>query len=90
MAFIRIDSKEAQRLIDDESAAVVDIRDRVSFESGRIKNADHIDNESVLTWIETANKDLPIIVCCYHGNMSQGAAEYLNQNGFEKSYSLDG
>jgi thiosulfate sulfurtransferase len=29
-------------------------------------------------------------VCCYHGNSSQGAAQYFAEQGFTQAYSLDG
>jgi rhodanese-related sulfurtransferase len=34
--------------------------------------------------------DAPLIVSCYHGNSSQGAAAYLVGQGFSEVYSLDG
>ena len=37
-----------------------------------------------------ANQQAPLIVCCYHGNSSQGAAAYLASIGFAETYSLDG
>ncbi|EEZ42274.1 thiosulfate sulfurtransferase GlpE [Photobacterium damselae subsp. damselae CIP 102761] len=32
----------------------------------------------------------PVIVMCYHGISSQGAAQYLLHQGFEQVYSLEG
>ena len=32
----------------------------------------------------------PIVVVCYHGVSSQGAANYLIEQGFEDVYSMDG
>ena len=32
----------------------------------------------------------PILVMCYHGISSQGAAQYLVNQGFEQVYSVDG
>jgi thiosulfate sulfurtransferase len=29
-------------------------------------------------------------VYCYHGNMSQSAAAYFGEQGFEEAYSMDG
>ena len=38
------------------------------------------------------NKDFeqPIIIVCYHGMSSQGAANYLAEQGFDDVYSMDG
>ncbi|MBL2893588.1 thiosulfate sulfurtransferase GlpE, partial [Klebsiella pneumoniae] len=34
--------------------------------------------------------DTAVMVMCYHGNSSKGAAQYLLQQGFDKVYSVDG
>ena len=90
MSYQCIDQAAAVRLIDEEQAHIVDIRDAASFSSGHIKKATHLDNESVGSFLETADKNLPVIVCCYHGNSSKGAADFLFNQGFAESYSLDG
>ncbi len=90
MTFERIDQARAQTLISEEAGIVVDIRDPASFGNGHITNAIHLTNESLGVFLEQIPKDKPIIVCCYHGNSSQGAADFLNQQGFDRSYSLDG
>lgn len=69
---------------------LIDIRDRESFNQGHIKNAIHIDNSNVAQYISTTDKTKRLVVCCYHGNSSQGAAQYFFEHGFEHSYSLDG
>ena len=90
MAFERIDSERAVELIADEDAVVVDIRDRASFLGGHIDAAIHLDNSNVEDFLRGADLDKPLIVCCYHGNMSQGAADFFGQRGFTRAYSLDG
>jgi thiosulfate sulfurtransferase len=32
----------------------------------------------------------PVVVCCYHGNSSQSAAQFLVEQGFTEVYSLNG
>ena len=90
MTFQCIDQATAISLIDDQQAVVVDIRDPGSFASGHICNAIHLDNQTIGSFLQSTEKSTPVIVCCYHGNSSQGAADFLFQQGFEKSYSLDG
>ncbi len=34
--------------------------------------------------------DQPAVVVCYHGRSSQGAAQYLAEQGFDTVYSMDG
>jgi len=88
--FERISVTQAARLIEEEEAIVADIRDPASFSNGHIKQAVRLDNLNLAEFLETSDKSKPLVVVCYHGNSSQGAADVLNQQGFEKSYSLDG
>ncbi|NKB77121.1 MAG: thiosulfate sulfurtransferase GlpE [Gammaproteobacteria bacterium] len=90
MSFTRIDIDQAKALIQDRQANVVDVRDRASFDAGHIENARHLDNETVSDFVSSADHSVPLIVCCYHGNMSQGAAGYFGEQGFAETYSLDG
>jgi len=90
MSFERIDQDQALGLINNESAIVVDVRDAESYAEGHIRNALHLTQDSLGEFVSATNKTLPIIVCCYHGNSSQGAADFLNQQGFDRCYSLDG
>ncbi|WP_437880206.1 thiosulfate sulfurtransferase GlpE [Pseudomonas sp. LRF_L74] len=87
--FKRISPEQAQSLRD-QGAVVVDIRDPQSFASGHISQSLHLDNHSLADFIARADFDKPLIVSCYHGNSSQGAAAYLANQGFSEVYSLDG
>lgn len=90
MAFEHISTAELQALLNDKVITLIDIRDKASFLAGHIVGALHIDNQNVEPFMAEADRSLPLVVCCYHGNSSQGAADYFNQQGFEKTYSLDG
>ncbi len=69
---------------------IFDIRDGQSFSAGHIPHAIRLDNENITEFINNTPKDEAAIVCCYHGNSSQGAAQYLFEQGFQEVYSLDG
>ncbi|RTE66792.1 thiosulfate sulfurtransferase GlpE [Amphritea opalescens] len=84
-----IDIPRAETLIA-EGAVVVDIRDPQSYQQKHIKNAIHLNNETLHDFIQSADMDDPVIVCCYHGFSSQSAAGFLLQQGFDQVYSLDG
>lgn len=90
MGFARISVEQARNLIEQESARVIDIRDPASYAAGHIPDAEWIGNGNIETFMQRADRQQPLIVCCFHGNMSQGAADYFNRQGFEKTYSLDG
>ena len=87
--FKRIDPQAAADLIDG-GAVVVDIRDRQSFDAAHIASAERLDNDSLPSFVATADRQAPLVVCCYHGNSSQPAAAYLASLGFTDVYSLDG
>ncbi|MEX0963002.1 MAG: thiosulfate sulfurtransferase GlpE [Pseudohongiellaceae bacterium] len=93
MKFKRIDVQQARALLDgapENGLQLVDIRDENSYLSSRISSALHLDNSSVQAFIEDADLSKPLVVYCYHGNMSQSAAAYFAEQGFEEAYSMDG
>lgn len=87
--FERIGPEPARQLLE-QGAVVVDIRDPQSFANGHISGARHLDNQSVSAFVADADREQPLIVCCYHGNSSQPAAAYFAEQGFARVYSLDG
>ncbi|WP_207063625.1 thiosulfate sulfurtransferase GlpE [Motiliproteus sp. SC1-56] len=87
--FQLIDPDAAKALLD-AGAALADIRDEESFARGHIRGAQHLGNHNLQEFIDRNDLDLPLIVCCYHGNSSQPAAQYLFERGFEAVYSLNG
>ena len=90
MAYETIEIDQARALIADGNATVIDIRDEASFASGHIEEAQHVNNDNLEQFVSEADQDIPLIVCCYHGNMSKGAADYFNSRGFAQTYSLNG
>lgn len=70
--------------------AIVDIRDPQSFAMGHIPGATRLDNSNVAAFIANTAMDKPVMVVCYHGNSSQGAAQFLSEQGFSEVYSLNG
>ena len=89
--FTRISPQEAQDLITQSQAQVVDIRDPQAFSAGHIPGAVLLNNDNLQHYVDSADLEKPLLVCCYHGNSSQGAADFLNSDkGFAKTYSIDG
>jgi len=69
---------------------LVDIRDQNSYQMGHIPGAINLNNDNLQQFIDDADFDKPLVVVCYVGNSSKGAAEILYNAGFETVYSLDG
>lgn len=88
--FERISTMQAQQMLQQADAQLVDIRDFASFSASRIEGARHLDNTTLQDFIQDADPDHPVIVYCYHGNSSQSAAAFLHEKGFEQVYSVDG
>ncbi len=77
-------------MIEAGSVQVVDIRDSVSFQTGHIDGAVSINHANLQSFLDQTDRNLPLIVCCYHGVMSVDAAAFFRQQGFESVFSLDG
>ena len=88
--FKEIAAQKVQEMQEEDAVNVVDIRDPGSFSAGHIPNAVSLNDGNVKEYIEKTDKEKPLVVCCYHGNSSRGAAEYLSQNGFKEVYSMTG
>lgn len=90
MSYQRISIDAAEQLLATTDATLLDIRDKQSFDAGSVTNALHVTNENVESVIATADKEKPLIIYCYHGNSSQGAADYFFNMGFKQAFSVDG
>ncbi|MGF1758064.1 thiosulfate sulfurtransferase GlpE [Photobacterium sagamiensis] len=71
-------------------AVLVDIRDPQSFALAHPEQAFHLTNDTMVEFMDRVDFEQPVIVMCYHGVSSQGAAQYLINQGYETVYSLDG
>ena len=90
MTFKCISIDEAKALIDKGGITIADVRDADTYLAGNIENAINIQQESMDAFLAAADRDQPLLVYCYHGNSSQGAADYFFNQGFEDVYSMDG
>lgn len=85
-----INIQQARQKLADENALLVDIRDAQSFASAHASGAVHLSNDSLPLFLSQSDLTLPVLVMCYHGNSSKGAAQYLLNQGFTAAYSIDG
>ncbi|MCG7491451.1 thiosulfate sulfurtransferase GlpE [Vibrio sp. Of14-4] len=88
--FQHIDVLSAQALVEKGNARLVDIRDPQSFAVAHPPKAYHLTNETMVQFIDEVEFEQAILVMCYHGISSQGAAQYLINQGYEQVYSVDG
>lgn len=85
-----INVEEAHQKLHQKRAILVDIRDPQSFAMGHTPGAFHLTNDTLGAFMRDNDFDTPVMVMCYHGNSSKGAAQYLLQQGYDAVYSVDG
>lgn len=90
MAFKHISITETQALLNKDDVVIADIRDPNSYQAGHIPGSEHLSNANIGEFMMNKEFDQSIIIVCYHGMSSQGAASYLAEQGFEDVYSMDG
>lgn len=90
MEQIRLISPDAAYGLWQQHIMLVDIRDPQSFRAGHADGAFHLTNDTVNTFMDQTDFEQPILVMCYHGHSSQGAAQYLLNVGYETVYSING
>lgn len=71
-------------------ATVVDIRDPQSYAMGHIPGSFHLTDATLPDLLQQVEEETPVIVVCYHGISSQGAAQYLLGQGYADVASMDG
>ena len=81
---------EVETLIASENIIIADVRDRDSYEEDHIANAIHLSMPKLQEFSEEVDKDMPILVYCYHGITSQSVGQHLIEQGFTEVYSLSG
>ncbi|MCH8313049.1 MAG: thiosulfate sulfurtransferase GlpE [Nitrospinae bacterium] len=88
--FQEIGIHKVQEMLEQKNVNIVDIRDSGSYSGGHIPTATSVNDGNVQEFTENTDKDKPLVVCCYHGISSQGAAAYFAEQGFKEVYSMTG
>lgn len=88
--FKEIPVEVAQKLLESGKAVFVDVRDAPSFEAAHVPGALHLNDSNIADFVAKTDKGKPVVVYCYHGNTSQGAADHLVGQGFKEVYSIIG
>ena len=88
--FKLIDLVDAYDKISAGYVVVADIREPQSFKAGHVEGAFMLNNTTMSEFSGITEFDTPVLVFCYHGHSSQGAAQYLANQGYEEVYSVNG
>lgn len=88
----QLNTADAVRLLNQDDAVVIDVREVAEYDSGHIKASRHIPLASLKDKLEELSKykDKPILVYCRSGNRSYQACKTLKKAGFEKAHNLSG
>ena len=65
------------------SYLLYDMRDRYSFDYGAIPGAEHKEHAAILEAADSLPKDMPVIICCKSGLLSDAVAEELRTHGVQ-------
>ncbi len=90
MTFQHLSVEQLKTMLDEQAVVLLDTRDEASYQAGHIDGAQRLDDSSVSGFVNDTEKTSTVVVVCYHGHSSQGAASYLVEQGFCDVYSLDG
>ncbi len=82
--------EDARKKLLTGTAVFVDIRDPQSFQEAHIPGAQHLSDHNVEPFLQSDAKEKPVVVYCYHGNSSLGAAAYFLNHHFKEVYSMSG
>ena len=87
-----VDPTGATTLINQQDAAVIDVRPAADYAKGHIINAVNIPMNGFKNQTAALSKykDKPVIVTCRSGAQSQGACHVLRKAGFPEVYNLKG
>ena len=89
--FTRISVQKAHEIIGaGNGVTIVDMRDDSSFAQEHIVQAQSVNDGNIKVFLESTDKEIPLICYCYHGISSQGAASFFANQGFKQVYSIDG
>ena len=87
---MEVDVKEAKRLLESESGALVDVREAFEFGICQIEGATHIPMNAIPARMDGLEKANPLLIHCHHGGRSMQVVNYLRQNGFENAINVAG
>lgn len=88
--FTCISPDQAQDILKQGDAVVVDMRDPQAYAEACIDGAVHLDNDSIAGFLNSTSRDTPVLIYCYHGISSVSAGQFLVEQGFQQVMSIDG
>lgn len=85
-----IDAAQLDEMKSTTNILVLDMREMQSYLLDHYPLALHLDSSNLSRLLKTTNKDVSILIYCYHGIASQEMAQLFADFGFNNVYSLEG
>lgn len=85
-----IDAVQLDEMRSTTNMLVLDMREMQSYLVDHYPLALHVDSSNLRRLLKTTNKDIPILIYCYHGIASEEMAQLFADFGFTQVYSLEG
>jgi rhodanese-related sulfurtransferase len=87
-----VDPTAAIRLMNNDDAVVIDVREANDFNNGHIKNAKNVPMSSFKSQLESLEKhrEKPVLMYCRSGSTSGKACRMLKKSGFSNIHNLAG
>ena len=88
----QMDPTAAIRLMNNDDAVVLDVREAADYSKGHIKNARNIPMSSFKSQLDSLkhDKDKPVLMYCRSGNVSGKACRILKKSGYTNVHNLAG
>jgi rhodanese-related sulfurtransferase len=88
----QVDPTAAIRLMNNDDAVVLDVREAKDFSNGHIKNATNVPMSALKSQVDSLakHKDKPVLTYCRSGNQSGKACRILKHSGFSNVHNLAG
>lgn len=71
------DAQEVLRLIEEENAQLIDVREQVEWDEFHVRGSTHLPMSEVNDWYADLDKGRPLLLLCRSGSRSQRVAEAL-------------
>ncbi len=88
----QLDPTAAIRLMNNNDAVILDVRESKDFDEGHIKNAKNIPLMSIKDKLDqiSSDKSRAILTYCRSGNISGKACSILKKSGFSNVHNISG
>lgn len=90
MHYNDISAADAFNMLKEQDVTILDMRDRLSYETAHISGAYLAEDRLVRSLSRPNRRDAYLLIYCFHGQNSRDLANYFGQLGFPNVFNLEG